>query len=72
MPVRVRNSYRSCGGQAKFYYSTDGVQFAQLGSVLTMKKEWQFFLGYRYAIFNYATSALGGSIDVASFQLTTP
>jgi beta-xylosidase len=62
----------SGGGQAKFYYSTDGSQFTQLGSAFTMKKEWQFFLGYRYAIFNYATQALGGAVKVSSFQLTVP
>jgi|GEM_PF-1701469 len=62
----------SGGGQAKFYYSTDGSQFTQLGGTLTMKKEWQFFLGYRYAVFNYATQALGGAVKVRSFQLTTP
>lgn len=60
------------GGQATFSYSTNGTQFTQLGSAFTMKKEWQFFLGYRYAIFNYAGDALGGSIKVTSFQLATP
>lgn len=60
------------GGQARFYYSTDGTQFSQLGSAFTMKKEWQFFLGYRYAIFNYATQALGGFVKVNSFQLAKP
>jgi hypothetical protein len=29
-------------------------------------------MGYRYAIFNYATQALGGSVSVASFTLATP
>jgi beta-xylosidase len=60
------------GGQARFYYSNDGSQFTQLGNVFTMKREWQFFTGYRYAILNYATQALGGSVTVSSFQLTTP
>jgi beta-xylosidase len=62
----------SGGGSARFYYSTDGSQFTQLGSAFTMKKEWQFFLGYRYAIFNYATQALGGSVKVTSFELVKP
>jgi hypothetical protein len=62
----------SGGGQAKFYYSTDGSQFTQLGTAFTMNKDWQFFLGYRFAIFNYATQALGGAINLSSFQVTTP
>lgn len=37
-----------------------------------MTNAWQFFMGYRYAIFNYATLPLGGSIKVASFDLETP
>ncbi len=60
------------GGQGRFFYSTDGSQFTQLGSAFTMKKEWQFFTGYRFGIFNYATQALGGSVKVSSFQLTAP
>jgi beta-xylosidase len=58
--------------QGKFYYSTDGAQFTQLGNALTLDKTWSFFMGYRYAIFNYATQALGGAITVSSFQVSTP
>jgi beta-xylosidase len=38
----------------------------------TMTNDWQFFMGYRFAIFNFATQALGGSVTVDSFSLTTP
>ncbi|MBN2195155.1 MAG: glycoside hydrolase 43 family protein [Polyangiaceae bacterium] len=60
------------GGQARFYYSTDGSQFTELGGPLSMKRDWQFFLGYRYAIFNFATQGLGGGVTVNSFELATP
>jgi uncharacterized repeat protein (TIGR02543 family) len=59
------------GRQGRFYYSADGVNFTQLGS-FTMGNAWQFFMGYRYAIFNYATQALGGLVTVDSFTMTTP
>lgn len=59
------------GGQARFYYSTDGSQFTELGTAFTMKKNWEFFTGYRFAIFNYATVGLGGSVTVRSFELAT-
>ena len=36
-----------------------------------MDNSWQFFMGYRYAIFNYATQALGGSVKVSSFEVST-
>ncbi|KAL3424124.1 xylosidase glycosyl hydrolase [Phlyctema vagabunda] len=59
------------GRQARFYYSTDGSAFTELGS-LVLNNAWQFFLGYRYAIFNHATAALGGSVSVSSFTVDTP
>jgi hypothetical protein len=37
-----------------------------------MNNAWQFFMGYRYGIFNYATSSLGGTVTVARFTLSTP
>ncbi|HSC66262.1 MAG TPA: hypothetical protein VLC79_01115 [Cellvibrio sp.] len=62
----------SGGGSARFYYSTNGVQFTQLGGAFTMKREWQYFLGYRFGIFNYATQSLGGSVRINSFDLSKP
>jgi beta-xylosidase len=58
--------------QGQFSYSTDGVNFARLGTAFTMTDDWQFFPGYRYAIFNHATRALGGAVTVERFALTTP
>lgn len=60
------------GRQGRFSYSTDGVTFASLGPAFTMENNWQFFMGYRFAIFDYATASLGGSVTVPSFALTTP
>jgi hypothetical protein len=37
-----------------------------------MGNDWRFFMGYRYAMFNYATQALGGAVTVRRFELTTP
>jgi beta-xylosidase len=58
--------------QARFSYSTDGTNFVPLGSALTLNNQWQFFMGYRFGIFNYATQALGGAVTVRRFDLTTP
>jgi beta-xylosidase len=58
--------------QAHFFYSTDGTTFTELGPAFTMTNAWQFFMGYRFAIFNYATQSLGGSASVHSFELETP
>lgn len=60
------------GGNAKFYYSTNGTQFMQLGGTFTMKREWQYFLGYRFGIFNFATQSLGGAVKIGSFEIDKP
>ncbi|KJK43016.1 glycoside hydrolase [Lentzea aerocolonigenes] len=60
------------GRQARFSYSTDGVNFTSLGTGFTLKSDWQFFMGYRFGIFNHATQSLGGSVAVSRFELTTP
>ncbi|MFI7219829.1 family 43 glycosylhydrolase [Micromonospora maritima] len=60
------------GRQASFSYSTDGTTFVPLGNALTLNNAWQFFMGYRFGIFNYATQALGGAVTVRRFTLAGP
>jgi len=60
------------GRTASFSYSTNGTTFTALGPAFTLNNDWQFFMGYRFGIFNYATSALGGAVTVNRFDLTTP
>ena len=60
------------GRQARFSYSTDGVNFTSLGPAFTLNNAWQFFMGYRYAVFNYASQTLGGAVTVKRFQMTAP
>lgn len=57
---------------ATFSYSTDGTNFVPLGPAFTLNNQWEFFMGYRFGIFNYATQSLGGAVTVRSFDLTTP
>lgn len=52
---------------AWFEYSFDGSTFLPLGGSYTLTEDWHYFIGYRWAIFNYATKALGGYISVSSF-----
>ncbi|MBN2527511.1 MAG: glycoside hydrolase 43 family protein [Deltaproteobacteria bacterium] len=60
------------GRKGGFSYSTDGTSFKPFGNDISFNTDWQFFLGYRYAIFNYATTSLGGSVKVESFEVTAP
>ncbi|MEU9324597.1 hypothetical protein AB0D91_12415 [Streptomyces canus] len=34
--------------------------------------DWCFLMGYRYALFNHATQALGDAVRVLRFELSTP
>jgi beta-xylosidase len=71
--LRVKADIRpGSGRQALFSYSTDGTNFTSLGPAFTLNNAWQFFMGYRYGIFNHATQALGGAVTVRRFDLTTP
>jgi beta-xylosidase len=71
--LRVNADIRpGSGRQARFSYSTDGTTFTPLGPGFTLNNAWQFFMGYRYALFNHATQALGGAVTVRRFEMTTP
>ncbi|KIK53258.1 glycoside hydrolase family 43 protein [Collybiopsis luxurians FD-317 M1] len=54
---------------AVFSYSTDGTTFRTLGNALKLNPDWEFFMAYRFGIFNFAMQALGGSVTVKSFTM---
>ena len=60
------------GRTAVFSYSTDGRTFASIGEPFVLNNRWQFFMGYRFGLFNYATRSLGGAVTVPSFTMTSP
>jgi hypothetical protein len=57
------------GREGQFSYSTDGSSFTQIGPGYAMNNSWQFFMGYRFGLFNFATNALGGKVTALSFEL---
>lgn len=71
--LRVSADIRPGSGRtATFSFSTNGSTFTTLGPAFTLNNAWQFFMGYRFGIFDYATQALGGAVTVRRFDLTTP
>ncbi|KAI9697352.1 MAG: hypothetical protein M1820_007858 [Bogoriella megaspora] len=64
----MMNTLPTSDRHASFSYSTDGAKFTALGNSFTMSTDLPFFTGYRYAIFNFATSKLGGSVRLLSFD----
>ena len=69
--LRATADISPTGKTASFQYSTDGTSFLNLGNAVSLNTTWEFFMGYRYGIFNYATTALGGSVKVSSFAMET-
>ncbi len=56
---------------AVFSYSFDGQNWTEAGQPFKMIFDYRrFFMGTRYAIFNYATLATGGYIDVDFFEVS--
>ncbi len=71
--LRVSADIRpGANNSGQFSYSIDGTAFQPIGTPFVMNTDWRFFLGYRYGIFNYATQALGGEVQILSFTLTAP
>jgi len=70
--LRIDADFTKGKDTATLSYSTDGIHF------LTMMKDFKLrydftrlFMGTRFAIFNYATKATGGYVDIDDFQYST-
>ncbi len=55
---------------ANFFYSLDGNNWTALGTPLKMAYTIPQFIGYRFALFNYATKNTGGFADFDYFRIT--
>lgn len=53
---------------ANFFYSVDKENWIQLGTEFHMIYNLKHFMGNRFAIYNYATKAAGGYVDVDYFE----
>lgn len=67
--LRIDGDFRPGKDIATFYYSTDGKEWTKIGSDFKMRFDYRrFFMGTKYAIFNYATQETGGYVDVDYFD----
>jgi len=55
---------------ARFFYSLDGKTWTQIGNELKMTYTLPHFMGYRFALFNYATQEAGGHVDFDYFRVS--
>lgn len=54
---------------ARFFYSLDGEEWKAIGNELKMSYTLPHFMGYRFALFNYATKEAGGYVDFDYFKI---
>lgn len=54
---------------ANFFYSLDGKTWKPFGTQLKMAYTLPHFMGYRFALFNYATKETGGYVDFDYFRI---
>lgn len=67
--LRLDCDYRDRADRACFYYSLDGESWKAIGSPLKMAYTLPHFMGYRFALFNFATKTPGGHVDFDYFHV---
>jgi beta-xylosidase len=66
--LRIIVSHDGTTSKAKFYASGINGYFPQIGPEVTLQYDLSVFTGNKFAIYNYATKALGGYVDVDWFS----
>ncbi|MFD2720363.1 glycoside hydrolase 43 family protein [Hymenobacter monticola] len=67
---KIECDFRDRKDVATFFYSLDGKAWQPVGKPLKMAYTLPHFMGYRFALFNYATQAAGGYADFDYFRIT--
>ncbi len=63
-------NFRDKADIAHFFYSLDGKSWNRIGEPLKMPYTIPHFMGYRFALFNYATKITGGFADFDYFRIS--
>ena len=64
-----RNINKNVNDIAEFFYSLDGETWVKFGTPLKMQYRLTHFVGYRFALFNFATIETGGYVDFDYFEV---
>ncbi|MDE5871706.1 MAG: glycoside hydrolase 43 family protein [Muribaculaceae bacterium] len=68
--LRIDTDFNPGRDIARFWWSLDGREWSRIGGDFKMIFDYRrFFMGTRFAIFNYATQSCGGYVDVDSFTI---
>lgn len=66
---KAQCDFRNRADKGYFYYSLNGKDWKQIGNTLQMQYTIPQFIGYRFALFNYATKEIGGYVDFDYFNI---
>jgi beta-xylosidase len=67
--LKVECNFEKKTDKADFFYSLDGKAWTTIGKPLQMSYTMPHFVGYRFALFNYATKTAGGIADFDYFHV---
>ncbi len=67
--LKIACDFRNRTDKAYFYYSLNGTSWNRIGNTLQMSYTLTHFMGYRFALFNYATESTGGYVDFDYFRI---
>jgi beta-xylosidase len=68
--LRIDCDFRNRADRARFHYSLDGKTWSVIGKPLRMVYTLPHFMGYRFALFHFATKAAGESVDFDYFRVS--
>ena len=61
--LKVECDFKERKDEARFYWSLDGKEWKRIGPLLKMTYTLPHFMGYRFALFHFATEQVGGHVD---------
>ena len=67
--LRAECDFKDRADVGRFYYSLDGREWKPIGEVLRMRYTLPHFMGYRFALFHFATRTPGGHADFDYFRV---
>lgn len=68
--LKAECDFKDRADTARFFFSLDGKTWTPIGSELKMAYTLPHFMGYRFALFNYATRQTGGFADFDHFRVS--
>lgn len=67
--LKVECDFRGRADRGRCFYSLDGQSWTPIGNTLRMQYTMPHFMGYRFALFCYATKEAGGHADFDWFEV---